>query len=109
MHVHSFSVHGAAQRTRCSTQLARAARLPHRPWQHRRGLRCCTAAADSVFRTMSENGEVAVLVVDGTQLVQEVGRQAMCFSEPVLQVLNGCAACSLSTPRALSSARSSHT
>jgi len=37
-------------------------------------------AADGVLRTMSENGEVAVLVVEGTQLVQEVGYvSAVCF------------------------------
>jgi len=29
------------------------------------------------LRTMSENGEVAVLVVEGTQLVQEVGDISM--------------------------------
>jgi len=45
--------------------------------RHARGHRCKAVAADSVLRTMSENGEVAVLVVEGTQLVQEVGDISM--------------------------------
>ena len=78
MHMHSLSVHGLAPRTRCGEQLRRVPRLWHRPGLHRKGRCCCAAAADSVFRTMSDNGEVSVLVVDGTQLVQEVGRPAKC-------------------------------
>ena len=78
MHAITFSMHSVPQRTRCGVQLRHTARLWHKPGLHRRGLRCCAAAADSVYRTMSDNGEVSVLVVAGTQLVQEVGRLALC-------------------------------
>ena len=64
MHLHRCSALGVAQRTGCATQLTRA-QLRNRPWLHRRGLRCCAGAADSVLRTMSDNGEVSGLVVDG--------------------------------------------
>ena len=60
-----------------SLRLSHAASARRR---HARGHCCKAVAADGVLRTMSENGEVAVLVVEGTQLVQEVGYvSAVCF------------------------------
>lgn len=44
-------------------------------WKSSRTLISCSAAIerkDEVLRTLSENGQVSIIVVDGTNLIQEV-------------------------------------
>ena len=76
--------------------------------RHTRGHCCRAVAADTVLRTMSENGEVAVLVVEGTQLVQEVGHvSTVCSFKSTARVLGLSYACLRLCPLPHSSSYSS--
>lgn len=67
---HTYTLPNGPRQMGSGLRLSHAGSVRRR---HARGCYCRAEAADSVLRTMSENGEVAVLVVEGTELVQEVG------------------------------------